>query len=161
MEEPENIPTYSTDQPNGGKPRIVVLGSGWAAMSFIKALPKNISYAITPCLHCYRRRLLTSTSFPFTPPHNMTVYVRVSREKYQVTIVSPRNYFLYTPLLPAVATGTCEERSIVEPVRKICNGKVSHPSPYVSSSQALRNDDLTEVTPAFLHVSVDDARHAM
>jgi len=90
MEEPENIPTYSTDQPNGGKPRIVVLGSGWAAMSFIKALPKNIS------------------------------------EKYQVTIVSPRNYFLYTPLLPAVATGTCEERSIVEPVRKICNGKADY-----------------------------------
>jgi NADH:ubiquinone reductase (non-electrogenic) len=129
MEEPENIPTYSTDQPNGGKPRIVVLGSGWAAMSFIKALPKNISYAVTPCPPSYRRRF-TSTCFTFTPPTNVTVCVWVIREKYQVTIVSPRNYFLYTPLLPAVATGTCEERSIVEPVRKICNGKVSHPSPY-------------------------------
>ena len=29
----------------------------------------------------------------------------------------------YTPLLPAVATGTIEERSIVEPVRRIIAGK--------------------------------------
>ena len=29
----------------------------------------------------------------------------------------------YTPLLPAVATGTIEERSIVEPVRRIMAGK--------------------------------------
>jgi hypothetical protein len=40
-----------------------------------------------------------------------------------LTVVSPRNYFLYTPLLPAVATGTVEERSIVEPVRKVLGGK--------------------------------------
>jgi NADH:ubiquinone reductase (non-electrogenic) len=40
-----------------------------------------------------------------------------------VVLVSPRNYFLYTPLLPAVATGTMEERSIVEPVRNFVTGK--------------------------------------
>jgi NADH dehydrogenase FAD-containing subunit len=38
--------------------------------------------------------------------------------------MSPRNYFLYTPLLPAVATGTMEERSIVEPIRNLIVGKV-------------------------------------
>eukprot|EP00878_Enallax_costatus_P042699 GHUV01050146.1.p1 GENE.GHUV01050146.1~~GHUV01050146.1.p1 ORF type:complete len:222 (+),score=80.95 GHUV01050146.1:935-1600(+) len=38
-------------------------------------------------------------------------------------MVSPRNYFLYTPLLPAVAVGTMEERSIVEPVRNLVQGK--------------------------------------
>jgi len=70
-----------------GKPRVVVLGSGWGAVSFIKALPSNIS------------------------------------EKYELIMVSPRNYFLYTPLLPAVATGTMEERSIVEPVRSMIVGK--------------------------------------
>lgn len=36
---------------------------------------------------------------------------------YDVTMVSPRNYFLYTPLLPSAATGTVEPRSIVDPVR--------------------------------------------
>lgn len=46
-------------------------------------------------------------------------------QKYDITLVSPRNYFLYTPLLPAVCTGTVEERSIVEPIRRIMAGKVS------------------------------------
>jgi NADH:ubiquinone reductase (non-electrogenic) len=32
--------------------------------------------------------------------------------------VSPRNYFLYTPLLPGAATGAVEDRSIVEPIRR-------------------------------------------
>ena len=50
--------------------------------------------------------------------------VSVCSQKYDITLVSPRNYFLYTPLLPAVATGTVEERSIVEPIRRIMAGKV-------------------------------------
>jgi NADH:ubiquinone reductase (non-electrogenic) len=40
--------------------------------------------------------------------------------------MSPRNYFLYTPLLPAVATGTMEERSIVEPIRNLVVEKVRY-----------------------------------
>ena len=73
--------------PKQDRPRIVVLGSGWGAISFMKALPQDIS------------------------------------DKYEVVLVSPRNYFLYTPLLPAVATGTMEERSIVEPIRGVTTGK--------------------------------------
>ena len=36
-----------------------------------------------------------------------------------VTVVSPRNYFLFTPLLPSVAVGTTEPRSIMDPVRNL------------------------------------------
>lgn len=38
---------------------------------------------------------------------------------YNVVVVSPRNYFLFTPLLPSCPTGTIEMRSIIEPVRAI------------------------------------------
>lgn len=38
---------------------------------------------------------------------------------YNVVVVSPRNYFLFTPLLPSCPTGTVEIRSIIEPVRTI------------------------------------------
>ena len=69
--------------PKTAKPRVVILGSGWGAISFMKALPKETA------------------------------------EKYDIVLISPRNYFLYTPLLPAVATGTMEERSIVEPIRNV------------------------------------------
>ena len=43
--------------------------------------------------------------------------LRAAAGPYDLTLVSPRNYFLYTPLLPSAATGTVEPRSIVDPVR--------------------------------------------
>lgn len=39
--------------------------------------------------------------------------------KYDVQVVSPRNYFAFTPLLPSVTCGAVEARSIVEPIRNI------------------------------------------
>ncbi|GLJ33096.1 hypothetical protein SUGI_0666040 [Cryptomeria japonica] len=43
--------------------------------------------------------------------------------KYNVQVVSPRNYFAFTPLLPSVTCGTVEARSISEPIRKIVKRK--------------------------------------
>jgi len=63
-----------------GRKKVVVLGSGWGAISFVKSLNETSAY--------------------------------------DVVLVSPRNYFLYTPLLPGAATGAVEERSIVEPIRR-------------------------------------------
>jgi NADH:ubiquinone reductase (non-electrogenic) len=74
-------------RPSNGKQRVVVLGSGWAAMSFIKSWSESLS------------------------------------DKYELVLVSPRNYFVYTPLLPAMCAGTVEERSIVEPVRSVLKNK--------------------------------------
>lgn len=80
--QPAQVSTRPTD-----KPKVVVLGSGWGASTFVKSLSNKDSKAI------------------------------------DLTLISPRNYFLYTPLLPAAATGTVEERSIVEPVRRIVGKK--------------------------------------
>jgi NADH:ubiquinone reductase (non-electrogenic) len=41
---------------------------------------------------------------------------------YQVTVVSPRNHFLFTPLLPSTTVGTIEYQSIVEPIRHARRG---------------------------------------
>lgn len=38
---------------------------------------------------------------------------------YDVQIISPRNYFAFTPLLPSVTCGGVDARSVVEPIRKI------------------------------------------
>ncbi|CAK0749843.1 hypothetical protein CVIRNUC_001942 [Coccomyxa viridis] len=71
------------------KTRVVVLGTGWGATSFLNALK---------------------------PKHNA---------QYDIQVVSPRNYFLFSPLLPAAATGTVDTKSIVDPIRshldKSCN----------------------------------------
>jgi len=38
-------------------------------------------------------------------------------DDYDVTVISPRNHFLFTPLLPSTTVGTIEFRSIIEPIR--------------------------------------------
>ncbi|KAF6139889.1 hypothetical protein GIB67_009736 [Kingdonia uniflora] len=65
--------------------RVIVLGTGWAGMSFLK----NIDIS-----------------------------------SFDVQVVSPRNYFAFTPLLPSVTCGTVEARSIVEPIRNIIRRKM-------------------------------------
>jgi len=43
------------------------------------------------------------------------------KDAFHVTVVSPSNYFLFTPMLPSGTVGTLELRSLVEPVRRIVN----------------------------------------
>jgi hypothetical protein len=38
---------------------------------------------------------------------------------YDVTVVSPRNYFVFTPMLAGASVGTVDYRSITEPVREV------------------------------------------
>ncbi|KAF3443830.1 hypothetical protein FNV43_RR13520 [Rhamnella rubrinervis] len=66
------------------KKKVVVLGTGWAGVSFLKNLKDP---------------------------------------NYDVHVVSPHNYFAFTPLLPSVTCGTVEARSIVEPIRCIARKK--------------------------------------
>ncbi|KAI0464492.1 hypothetical protein LJB42_002107 [Komagataella kurtzmanii] len=68
-------------KPNGNRRKtVVILGSGWGAISTLKHLDTSL---------------------------------------YNVVVVSPRNYFLFTPLLPSVPTGTIDLKSIIDPVRTI------------------------------------------
>ena len=64
--------------------RVVVLGSGWGAVSFLKNLKPGL---------------------------------------YDVVVVSPTNYFIFTPFLASVTVGTLEARTICEPIRKILGRK--------------------------------------
>ncbi|ORX99407.1 external NADH-ubiquinone oxidoreductase 1 mitochondrial precursor [Clohesyomyces aquaticus] len=71
-------------EPEAGKKTLVILGTGWGAVSLLKKL---------------------------------------DTENYNVIVVSPRNYFLFTPLLPSCTTGTIEHRSIMEPIRNFLRHK--------------------------------------
>ncbi len=48
-----------------------------------------------------------------------SVLKELNYDLYDVTVVSPRNHFLFTPLLPSTTVGTIEFRSIIEPIRNI------------------------------------------
>eukprot|EP00401_Gymnodinium_catenatum_P015651 CAMPEP_0117486266 /NCGR_PEP_ID=MMETSP0784-20121206/15388_1 /TAXON_ID=39447 /ORGANISM="" /LENGTH=481 /DNA_ID=CAMNT_0005280871 /DNA_START=1 /DNA_END=1446 /DNA_ORIENTATION=- len=63
--------------------KVVVLGSGWGALSFVKKLDPEL---------------------------------------YDVTVVSPRPFFFYTPLLCGSTTGTVSPGAIIEPIRDSAPG---------------------------------------
>lgn len=73
------MPGASPAPASDPRPRLVVLGSGFAGFSLVGRLPKRL---------------------------------------FRVTMISPANHFLFTPLLPSAAVGTVELRSILEPVRR-------------------------------------------
>ena len=74
------IVVYYADANEPPKKKLVILGSGWGAVSLLKS---------------------------------------ISPGEFDISVVSPDNYFLFTPLLPGVTVGTVEGRSIIEPIRKI------------------------------------------
>lgn len=47
---------------------------------------------------------------------------------YNVVVVSPKNFFLFTPLLPSVAVGTLNNRSIIQSIRYITRHKARNVS---------------------------------
>jgi len=79
---PESLVATKSIQPQRetGKKKLVVIGSGWAAVALISQIDLKV---------------------------------------YDVYIVSDRNYFLFTPMLPAALVGTVSMQSLVEPVRRI------------------------------------------
>ena len=88
------------------KPNVVILGSGWGAISFLQ---------------------------------------HIDAKKYNVSIVSPRNYFLFTPLLPSTPVGTVDEKSIIEPVVNFALKKKGNVSYYEAEATSI-NPDRNTVT---------------
>jgi NADH dehydrogenase len=47
-------------------------------------------------------------------------------DDYHVTVIAPKNYFLFTPMLPSATVGTLELKSLVEPIRRILSRTKGH-----------------------------------
>ncbi|KAK5684068.1 hypothetical protein LTS10_003932 [Elasticomyces elasticus] len=92
---PKNLPIaeyfVSDDEPEfkdqKHKPKLVILGTGWASVALLKQLEAG---------------------------------------GYHVTMVSPSNHFLFTPMLPSATVGTLEFRSLVEPIRSVVRKARGH-----------------------------------
>lgn len=72
------------DKTQRRRERVVILGTGWAAISMFK---------------------------------------RIDLNKYDVVVVSPRNYFLFTPLMHSATVGSVKGSSLAESVRMIMYGR--------------------------------------
>ncbi|CAD6580551.1 MAG: NADH:ubiquinone oxidoreductase, partial [Tremellales sp. Tagirdzhanova-0007] len=58
-------------------------------------------------------------------------------EEFNVVVISPRNYFLFSPLLPSVTVGTLEPRSIIQPTRYITRHKKRRVAVYEAEARAV------------------------
>ncbi|WVQ85982.1 hypothetical protein IAT38_008150 [Cryptococcus sp. DSM 104549] len=75
---------------------------------------------------------------------------QLDTEEFNVVVVSPRNYFLFTPLLPSVTVGTLEPRSIIQPTRYITRHKKRKVSVYEAEAQEV---DPVKKTVTFQDIS--------
>ncbi len=50
----------------------------------------------------------------------------IDTKRFDVTVISPRNFFLFTPMLAGSSVGTVEYRSITEPIRQVCGWKIRY-----------------------------------
>jgi len=71
---------------------------------------------------------------------SVSLLKKLDTENYNVVVVSPRNYFLFTPLLPSCTTGTIEHRSIMEPIRSILRHKRASVQYYEAEASSVDPD---------------------
>jgi NADH:ubiquinone reductase (non-electrogenic) len=64
----------------------------------------------------------------------------IDTDLYNVVVVSPRNYFLFTPLLPSCTVGTLDFRSLVEPIRFITRHKKNEVKVYEAECTEIDSD---------------------
>ena len=63
---------------------------------------------------------------------------KMRADQYNVTIVSPRNYFLFTPLLPSTTTGFINIQAIIKHIRDYCRRANASNAMYVPLWASLR-----------------------
>lgn len=95
------------------KPVVLVCGSGWGAHSIIKVVLACMAHAAESIHHL----VLTAVLSP-PPSPSLVIYTQViDTDNFEVVLVSPRNFFFFTPMLPSTAVGTVEFRSLTDPIR--------------------------------------------
>jgi NADH:ubiquinone reductase (non-electrogenic) len=68
-------------------------------------------------------------------------------QNWNVVVISPRNYFLFTPLLPSCTVGTLELRSLMMPLRAVTGYKKRHVQ--FIEAETIDIDPEDKVTPSF------------
>ncbi|ODV98169.1 hypothetical protein PACTADRAFT_654 [Pachysolen tannophilus NRRL Y-2460] len=130
MHPAKQIPQSEKTSVGSKKKTLLILGTGWGAISLLKDLDTSL---------------------------------------YNVIVVSPRNYFLFTPLLPSVPTGTIDLKSIVDPVRTIARltpGEVQYLEAEATDIDT-KNKKVTvkhtsqSITPGIVQTTPDDIRKTL
>ncbi|KAB5530166.1 hypothetical protein DKX38_020247 [Salix brachista] len=110
----------SQEHPTFFKLLIVTTVSGGGLLTFSDASPfqRSITGASSQNEGKKKKVVVLGTGWAGT-----SFLKNLKSSSYDVQVVSPNNFFTFTPLLPSVTNGTVEARSIVEPIRNIVKKK--------------------------------------
>ncbi|MCL7041248.1 hypothetical protein MKW94_015990 [Papaver nudicaule] len=108
------------DYPSLSKILVVATVGGGGLVAYSDAKPNNAVNVVesSPTAAKKKRVVVLGTGWAGT-----SFLKNLDSATYDVHVISPRNYFAFTPLLPSVTCGTVEARSVVEPVRNIIRKK--------------------------------------
>ncbi|XP_031276767.1 external alternative NAD(P)H-ubiquinone oxidoreductase B2, mitochondrial [Pistacia vera] len=108
------------DYPSLSKLIIISTVSGGGLIAYSEANASSDAYKAAPMETGIKKKkvVVLGTGWAGT-----SFLKSLNNPSYDVQVISPRNYFAFTPLLPSVTCGTVEARSIVEPVRNIVRKK--------------------------------------
>ena len=106
-----------------GKQRLVILGSGWGGYEVLRAVDrkrwsKSVLTSLRPPSRLLWQTSRTRLGMPWRSSRAPILTQRFVTA--DVIIVSPNNYFNFTPLLASCAVGTLEFRAAIEPVSVSC-----------------------------------------
>ncbi|XP_038059705.1 probable NADH dehydrogenase [Patiria miniata] len=107
--------------------RAVALSSSYPVENPLKIFPKSVlrrcasQSAVSNGGPERQKLLILGTGWS-----SYSVLKTIDKEQFDVIVVSPRNHFLFTPLLASTTVGTLEFRSIIEPVRNTGFRKTDH-----------------------------------
>ena len=99
------------------KATIISINDEWDVVAYdvrkkIRAVESWIGTNITPQPHQKPKVIVVGTGWG-----SLSFLQYLDQDDVQLTIVSPRTFFFYTPLLAGTAVGTVSNQSIVEPIR--------------------------------------------
>lgn len=116
----ERISRTLRDNPSLSRLLVVFTVSGGGLVAYSEATADNgVKFVDSPVTGNQKKRVVViGTGWAGT-----SFLKSLKNSSYDVQVISPRNYFAFTPLLPSVTCGTVEARSIVEPIRNIIRKK--------------------------------------
>ncbi|KAJ4703367.1 External alternative NAD(P)H-ubiquinone oxidoreductase [Melia azedarach] len=116
----ERVSRAFHDYPSLSKFVVISTVSGGGLIAYAEANTSSDAYTVAPPETGIKKKkvVVLGTGWAGT-----SFLKNLNHPTYDVQVISPRNYFAFTPLLPSVTVGTVEARSIVEPVRNIVRKK--------------------------------------
>ena len=84
----------------------------WSGVSHLRASRRSLAAYTSSGPSDVQRLVILGTGWA-----SYSLLKNVDKRGYEVVVVSPRNHFLFTPLLASTTVGTLEFRSIIEPIR--------------------------------------------